>query len=76
MEERIIASGHPHWSIDYRVGARVADVRYLGHAVDCVQVREWNFAYGPLDQTSAVPDQIDLMRVLSAWIGEHGSEYA
>lgn len=76
MSDRIIASGHPFWSIDYRVGARTADIRYIGHAVDCVQVREWDHRLGYDSQTSDTPTHESLMRILAEWVGDHGQEYA
>jgi hypothetical protein len=76
MSNRIIASGHPFWSIDYHLGSRLADIRYIGHAVDCVQVRDWDWTLSPCDQTSDMPDHESLMRTLADWIAEHGQEYA
>lgn len=63
------------WGIEYLPGARLADIRYLGHVVDCVQVRDWDFRYGPTDQPSRVPGHTDIMNAFVEWLGEHRSEY-
>lgn len=64
------------WVLDYVPGARLADIRYLGHVIDCVQVREWDFCYGAADQPARVPTHAELVDMFASWLGEHSSEYA
>lgn len=63
------------WLIEYTPGARLADIYFNGHAVDCVQVREWDFRYGPLDQPAPVPSRRVLESTLLTWVAENGSQY-
>jgi hypothetical protein len=60
------------WMLDYRPGARLADIRYLGHVVDCVQVREWDFSLN--EQVSRVPDSFELESVLQNWVDDRDGE--
>jgi hypothetical protein len=53
--------------IEYVPGARLADIRYQGHVIDCVQVRAWEWERNPADQRSEVPSVTDLRRVLAEW---------
>lgn len=61
------------WGIQYVPGARLADIICAGHAVDCVQVRDWDWSEGPTGQLSRVPDARDLGPVLQAYIVENSA---
>jgi hypothetical protein len=73
MNRRYIP-GPNGWSIDYVRGARLADIRYMGHAVDCVQVREWDFSLS--EQTSHIPSDNLLGKILLDYFMEHGEGVA
>lgn len=64
------------WLIDYVPGNRLADIRYLGHVVDCVQVRGWDFASGPADQVSRVPSVREVEGFLVDWVAANGDSVA
>jgi len=63
------------WLIEYTSGARLADIYFNGHAVDCVQVRDWDYAHGPMDQTSPIPSRKVLESELFSFVVERGADY-
>jgi len=63
------------WLLEYS-GLRTADIYFNGHAVDCVQVRDWDFAYGPTDQPAPVPSRRVLESKLVSFVSERGADYA
>jgi hypothetical protein len=63
---------YPGWHIQYQDEARLADIYYRGHAIDCVQVRDWDWARNPSDQTSPIPDRHALWRELVDYVLANG----
>lgn len=79
MDKLVIAGpvecyGGP-WLIEYTPGARLADIYFNGHSVDCVEVREWDWDYGVADQPAPVPSRARLHSVLVSWVADNGAAY-
>lgn len=60
--------GRDLWGIKYRWGSRTADILHNRHAIDCVQVRDWDWSLDPSGQVSRVPTAKDLGPVLVEYI--------
>jgi hypothetical protein len=71
MEDKFI-QGPGEWSMRYTVGTRLADICYKRQPVDCVQVRDWDFALGPRDQPTPLPTGKMLEDMLLDYVMEIG----
>ena len=60
--------GRDLWGIQYRDSSRLADIVCNGHAIDCVQVREWDWGINPADQVSPVPTAKELGPILRDYV--------
>ena len=63
---------YPGWLIQYQDEARLADIYYMGRAIDCVQVRDWEWSLGPWEQTSPIPGRHELWRALVDYVLANG----
>lgn len=60
--------GRDLWGIQYSDDSRLADIVRNGRAIDCVQVRDWDWSLSPADQVSPVPTAKDLGPILRDYV--------